>query len=268
MKLVAIVKAPTQAEEAAAAVAAATGLTLAEGRLRLAPEPPALLARLEPAAADALVARLSSAGLTVLAIDAGVPTDASRLIAHRVAFTPEGVVFAPRFGDAVELAWPEVVAVLRGARESTSVTARAEKSTKLSVGMALATGGLKMTRTQTTTSLTSESAFQQVVLVYARDGRAAALIEGEVDFTCLGAALQPSALGNMNALAIRLREQATAAFHDDRLLRLGRRPLPFVAGREARTGAGATTVTRRDTAASLDVLAEVLHQAVARGLLP
>jgi hypothetical protein len=134
--------------------------------------------------------------------------------------------------------------------------------------MAIATGGLKVTRTTTTTSQSTESSFQQVILVYARDGRSAALIEGEVDFTCLGAALQPSSVGNMNALALRLREQAKGAFHDDRLLRLGRRPLPFVAGGEARTGTGPAAVTRRDTAGALDVLAEVLHQAVVQRLLP
>jgi hypothetical protein len=104
--------------------------------------------------------------------------------------------------------------------------------------------------------------------VYGRDGRVAALVEGLVDFTCLGAELQPSSTANMVALGRRLREQAEHAFHDDRLLRLGRRPLPFVAGGEARSGSGGVKVTSRDTAASLDVLAEVLRQAVAQGLLP
>jgi hypothetical protein len=52
MKLVAIARAP-QGPDAAKALAEATGLTLAEARMRLAPEPPALLARLDADAAAA-----------------------------------------------------------------------------------------------------------------------------------------------------------------------------------------------------------------------
>jgi hypothetical protein len=107
-----------------------------------------------------------------------------------------------------------------------------------------------------------------VILVYARDGRAAALAEGELDFSCLGADMQPSSTANMAALAQRLRDRAKGAFHDDRLLRLGRRPLPFVAGRESRSRTAAGDTTRTDSSDSLDTLAEVLRQAVREGLLP
>ena len=268
MKLVAIVRKPAQLEEAAAVLAAATGLTLAECRTRLSPELPALVARLEGTAADALVSSLRSAGLAALAIDAQVPTDTARTLARQVAFTPDAVTFTPRFGEPMEIAWPDVLAVLRGSRESRADVERTEKSRSLSLGMAVATGGLKVTRTSTQTFHSSDSSIQQLILVYARDGRAAALVEGQVDFTCLGADLQPSSTANMVALDRRLRERASHAFHDDRLLRLGRRPLPFVAPREVRSGSAGVTVTSRDTASSLDVLAEVLHQAVAQALLP
>ncbi len=268
MKLVAIVRAPERLEEAAAALAVATGLTLAESRMRLAPEPPALLARLEAGPAEALVASLRKAGLSALAVDAKVPTDADRTIALRVAFAPEGITIAPRAGEVMALAWSDLLAVLRGSRESQTEVDRTEKSKTLSVGMAVATGGLIMTRTSSRTVHSSDSSFQQVILLYARDGRSAAIAEGQVDFSCLGADLQPSSTANMNTLGRRFREQARGAFHDDRLLRLGRRPLPFVAGSESRSATSSMVVTRRDTTASLDVLAEVMRQAAAQALLP
>lgn len=268
MKLVAIVRAPERIEDAAVAVSRATGLTLAECRMRLSPEPPALLARLEPDAADSLVAALRKTDLAVLAIDADVPGDADRTLARRVDFGAERITFTARFGDAMQVAWSDVLAVLRGSRESRSEVARTEKSRTISLGRAIATGGLSMTRTSTKTVHSSEMSFQHVILVYARDGRAAALVEGLVDFSCLGVGLQPSSTANMNELSRRLRDQAKGAFHDDRLLRLGRRPLPFVAGGETRSATSAMVVTRRDTAASLDVLAEVMRQAVAQRLLP
>jgi hypothetical protein len=267
MKLVAIVRAPERVEEAAAALAVGTGLTLAESRMRLAPEPPALLGRLEAGAAEALVASLRKAGLSALAIDAQVPTDADRTSALRVDFTPEQVTLAPRSGEPLQVAWPDILAVLRGSRESRSETVRTERSKSLSLGVAVATGGLSMTRTSSKTVRSSDTSYQQIILVYARDGRSAALVEGQIDFTCLGADLQPSSTANMTTLAQRFRHLARGAFHDDRLLRLGRRPLPFVAGYGTHSATSAMVVDRQDTVASLDVLAEVIRQAVAGGLL-
>ena len=80
--------------------------------------------------------------------------------------------------------------------------------------------------------------------------------------------MQPSSAANMVELARRLRETARGAFYDDRLLRLGRRPLPFLAGGESRTETATSTTTRSDTTGSLDVLAEVMRQALVQGLIP
>ena len=263
-----MVRTPANAEVATRALAEAAGLALAEARMRLAPEPPALLARLDPDKADAMVAALRGAGVAALALDARVPSDKDRTLARSVAVAAAGVAFTPRFGDPLELAWPEVLAVLRGLRASRSEVERTEKSKSLSVGTAVATGGLKMTRTSTRTVRSSEESVEQVILVYARDGRAATLAETELDFSCLGSRMQPSSTGNMVALAGTLRGGAKGAFYDERLLRLGRRSLPFLAGGESRSQTATMVKTRTDTSGSLDVLAEVMRQALAQGLLP
>jgi hypothetical protein len=268
VKLVAVVRAPAQPEDAARALADAGGMTLAEARMRLAPEPPSLLARLEPSAADALAATLRKAGLAALAVDLGVPTDRDRTVARTVALGEAGATFTPRAGEPLEVGWPEVLAVLRGARASRSDVERTETTKKLSLGRAVATGGLALSRTTRQTVRSSEESQEQVILVYARGGRSALLAERELDFTCLGPRMQPSSTGNMLALASALRDRARAAFHDDRLLRLGRRSLPLLAGRESRIETKAIVETRVDTAGSLDVLAEILRRAVAQGLLP
>jgi len=268
MKLVAIVRTPTRPDEAARAVADVTGLTLAEARMRLAPEPPALLARLEPDEADALVVSLRKAGLAALAVDIRVPTDKDRTVARSLSFESTGMTFTSRSGHALQVLWPDVLAILRGLRASRSDVERTEKSKSFSVGAAVATGGLKMTRTATRTVRSSEEVTEQVILVYARDGRAAMLSEYELDFSCLGPRMQPSSTGNIVDLARRLRDEAKGAFYDERLLRLGRRPLPLLAGGESRVQAATITMTRTDTSASLDVLAEVMRQALADGLLP
>ncbi len=268
MKLVALVRAVTRPDEAARALAAGAGLTLAEARMRLAPEPPALLARLEPDEADLLVAALRQAGLTAVAVDARCPTDKDRTVAHAFALDDAGLTLTPRFGDSMRLEWTQVMAILRGLRGSRTEVERTEKSTSFSVGTAVLTGGLKLTRTSTKTVRSSEEALEQVILVYARGGRAATLAEAQLDFSCLGAGMQPSSTGNMIELARRLREKAKGAFYDERLMRLGRRPLPFLVGGESRSQTPRLARTHTDTSGSLDTLAEVIRQALAESLLP
>ena len=268
MRLVALVKSPPDPEQAARAVAGATGLTLAEIRMRLAPEPPVLLARLADAEASALVAALRRGGLPALSVDARVPTDRDRTVARSFALDEGGATFTPRLGAALRVPWPDVQALLRGQRSWRSEVERTEKGTKFSIGTAVATGGLRMTRQVSTTVRSSDERVEQVILVYSRGGRTALLAEGELDFSCLGSHLQPSSTANMRELAGRMRALAKGAFHDERLVRLGRRPLPFVAGGESRSGAAGVTRTERDSSGSLDVLAEILWQAVAAGLLP
>jgi hypothetical protein len=268
MWLVAVARTPQHPDEAARALAAATGLTLAEARMRLAPEPPALVARLDAAPAAALAGALRRAGLAALALDARVPSDRDRVVAHRFELSPAGAAFAPRAGAPVTLAWSEVAAVLRGLRAERESVEHTETVKRLSVGRALMTSGLSLGRTERRTTRSSEEQTEQVILVYPRAGEAVLLSERELDFSCLAPAPAPSATANMTEIARLLRARTPGAFHDDRLLRLGRRPLPFVGDGASRSQASSVVVTRSATAGSLDTLAEAMRQALAAGLLP
>ena len=120
----------------------------------------------------------------------------------------------------------------------------------------------------TITSRTVKDSLEHVILVYARDGRCALLSEMELAFKNLGSAMQPSGAANLTLLAGQLRERARSAFYDERLIRLGRRPLPFMVDAESRLATERYSRTRTDTAATLDVLAEVMRRALFAGLLP
>jgi hypothetical protein len=268
MKLVVLLRHPPRADQAAAVLAEASGLSLAEARMRLAPEPPALLARLEAERAEALVGELRRAGLTVLALQTPCPDDRDRTVVRRFTLGMAGATLTPGTGEALQFTWPEVAAVLRGSRASRTEVERVERSRAFSPVRALATGGLVTSKTSSRVVRTSSEEVEQVLLLYLRDGRAAVLAEQELEFSSLGPAMQPSHAGNMAELARRLRDHAPGAFYDERLLRLGRRPLPFLAGKDARSETSATVTTRSDTGESLDVLAEALRQAVAEGFLP
>ena len=268
MKLVGFVSPPPRPDDSVVALARATGQTLAEARMRLAPEPPALLARTGSIEATSLVASLRQTGMAALAIAENVPGDADRLVARAFEFSEGGARFRPRDGAELALPWVEMLGILRGIRISRSESEHTEKTRKFSVGRALATGGLVMSRTASRTVRSTNEAVEQVVLLYSRVGDAVILAESELEFSGLGPRLSPSSTANMVEIARRLREKAPGAFYDERLLRLGRRPLPFVLGGESRVQAQGTVVKRTATAGALDVLAELMRQALVERLLP
>lgn len=267
MKLVALVRRPPDPAAAVAVLAEVSGLTLAEARMRLAPEPPALLARLPDETAAALVTRLRSAGLAALAIDEHASRATSRLIVRAVAFEATQLRCSARGGETLEVPWEDVTAIIAAQTTVESRSEHTEKSSRFDVGAAVISGGLKMTRSVESTVRSVSTDTERLITVFARDGRGATLREGAVDFSCLGPAMAPVRTTNMLTLIRLLRERAPGAYFDDRLVRLGGRSLPFVLG-ETRTEGGGVSQVRKSSASSVDLLTEVLRRAVEERLLP
>jgi hypothetical protein len=268
MRLVALVRTVDRPDEAAKALAQATGLTVAEARMRLAPEPPTPLARLDGEKADALVRALRGAGLAVLALELSQPFGKDRIEVQRFSLDEEGGEFTARSGDPVRVPWAEVTAILRGLRVSTTEIARTEKKRSFSPGLALVTGGFVTSKKSVTISRSSSEGAEQVIFLFRAGGKTVLFAERALEFSCLGPAMQPSSVANMVELARRLRERAKGAFYDERLLRLGRRTLPLFLASDSRSETATTVTTRSDTTGSLDVLAEMMRQALEEGLLP
>jgi hypothetical protein len=261
VKLVALVSAAQDPDEAVRALTEAAGSTAAEARMRLAPEPPALLARLEDAAADELVAKLRKAGLAALAIDARVPSDSHRLQVRKFALEKDALKLETRAAETADLPWGDLALILRAQRIRRAETDKTETTKRLSIGSAVLTGGLKMTSTKTSVVRSAEEQSEQLLLIYARDGRVAELAETALDWSGLGA-LQPSRTANFLELTKRVREKAPQAAYDERLVRLGRRSLPFGGLKgEQRVTTGKSSTLHTDTAGTVDILAELLWQA-------
>jgi hypothetical protein len=258
MHLVASIRPASDLEAAVAALEASAAMTKAEARMRLAPEPPALLARLPPEDAAGLVTALGRAGLPALAVDEDVPSDSERFQVRSFAFEAGSGQFTSRTGEALAVPWDDVRLVLRGVRTSRTTTEHTETRQKLAPGRAVLTGGLVFTKKTTSTVRNVQEDSEQFLLLHTDAVR---LILGEqaLEFSGLGALLQPARTANLGVLEQELRRRTARAFHDDRLLRLGRRKLPFILGGNER---------RSDTRGVVDVLAEVLDQAVRTGLLP
>jgi len=268
MHLVALLRRPEDPAAAARVLIDASGMTPAEAKMRLAPEPPALLARLPEDSAQAVVDALRAAELSALALDEVVPRDPERTVARTLAFGPGALTVTPRAGPRVEIPWEDVTVILRAASAVRTTTDVTTTSTKFSPAMAIATGGLKMKSKVEETTRTTQSDAEQAIYVYGAGGVAAVLRERAMDFSCLGKDVQPVRLANLATIVRMLRERAKQAAYDERLVRLGTRALPFVLAGETRMATGSVSTARMNTAPGVDVLAEVLRQAFERGLLP
>jgi hypothetical protein len=260
MKLVALVRTPADPAPAVKLLCASAGFAPAEARMRLAGEPPLVLARLEDAPAEALRSELAKAGLAVLAIDARPPGDSERFLVRSLEFeagndplarfrSTGDVVFSPRLGEPMRVPGHAIRLILRGLQLSRETQVHTETSRKFSLGKAVLTQGLAMTTTEKREVKVETETADQFLLVYGGQ-KPAVIYESEVAFTCLGKDVRPSRLENLNLVQERLRKLAPQALFDDRLLRFSRRASPFDGGRPT------------------DVAAELLRKAVELGMLP
>lgn len=259
MHLVASIRPASDLDAAVDALVASAAMTRAEARMRLAPEPPALLARVPAEDAIRVVAELGRAGLPALSLEEDVPSDADRFQVRSFAFEQGSGQFTSRIGETLAVPWDDVRLVLRGVRTSRTTTEHTETRQKLAPGRAVLTGGLVLTKKTTSTVRNVQEDSEQFLLVHTDAGLRLFLGEEALEFSGLGPLLQPARTANLGVLAQEVWRRTPRAFHDDRLLRLGRRALPFVLAGGPR---------RSDTRGVVDVLAEVLDQAVRAGLLP
>ncbi len=237
MRLIALAKSLTDLEGTAKALAQACGLAPAEARMRLQTGPPYLVARLaDEVAASALVA-LRAAGLAAFEVAEPLPDPKARLVARELAFEPNALKVIPRSGPPSLIPYSDISLLLLGMRVARSSTVKTTKTTKVDIGAAVITGGLKVTKTETRTERTDSEQAEQELKVIDNDGRVATLSEGGIVFSCLGAAVQPGRLANFQLVVRKIREGCPGARFDDRLLRLGRRPptltVPSAAGGSA-----------------------------------
>ena len=257
MHLVASIRPASDLEAAVEALVASAAMTKAEARMRLAPEPPALLVRLPPEDAVRVVTELGRAGLPALALDEDVPSDSERFQVRSFAFEAGPDSSPPGPGRrspcrGTTSGWccaacerpappPSTPRHGRSSRRAGGADRRPGVHQEDHLDRPERPGGLRA--------------------VHPPPHRCAAVDPRRAGARVLRprSLLQPARTANLGVLTQELRRRAPRAFHDDRLLRLGRRTLPFVLGGNEQ---------RSNTRGSVDVLAAVLDQAVRTGLLP
>jgi hypothetical protein len=275
MKLLALLTPPSRTpgpdgqspfQKAQATVAQVLGATQAEAGMRLSAEPPALLAMLPEAEVDTKVAELRAAGFPAVGCPLPVPLD-GRVVARTLSLEPDAVTFTDRAGQSLTIPYGEVLAILRGQQMTRVMSETTQKVKQFSMTRAVITQGLSFSKTTERTVRAEAEEVTHFVRVYARGGGWVSVEDGQMAFACLGTDLQPTKLGNIQKIVERLRERAPGAYFDDRLLRLGRRSLPFSLAAPNTLREGKTATARTDTTSSVDVIAHLLLEGLREGLL-
>ena len=222
--MLAVHYAPGGGEALTAPLAEALDLTPYEARARLSdPEGgPAVVARygeIEPAWACA--GRLRANGISpILLTREEVETDARRFLVRSFELGERGIAATSRRGESVEVPYREIALLLRGVRIDETSSLKTTEQRKFSLGRALMTQGLMLTKTERKVERVTSSAREEFLHLYpaGAEGRPPLILRaGALDYRSFGADLQPSVQANFTRLIAELRRRIPGARFDERL---------------------------------------------------
>jgi hypothetical protein len=243
----------------ATALAADLGCTAYDARLLLAPGLPAVV-RTVPDRAQALdlLGRIRARGHGAIACDASAVVSSDAMVCMR-RFRLRADAIALDDAPTEGLPYGDALALLLAVHRSRTDTATQSRERQFSVGRAVLTSGLSMTRTVKTETHTASEERENVLYVFRRSGATPWILrEHGTAWTGHGKPLAPSEAGNFRVAVSALRERVPEATFDDRLL-ARRAPERTVV-----SGSMGTSTVRTSSNAATDLLAHLVALWVAR----
>jgi hypothetical protein len=178
-----------------------------------------------------------------------VPSSAMTSL-RRFALAADGLVATDVPGS--HLPWGDILALIRATHRVRIETHSETVEKKFRPAAAIATGGVILTKTVTRDVVTTSDDRIPVLYLFRRSGERPWLLQATgTHYTTLGPLLKPTQMDNFQTTVRLLREHATSASYDERLLAV--RALPE---RVTRTNAVANEPA--PAAEGIDVLAHVL----------
>ena len=221
MHIVAIHTLPDKKEALAGALSAALECTAYEAlsRLRVPGNGPLVVgvsAAIEPA--EELTKKLRAKGFySLLLKENEIESGSARFVVRKFMFGEEALIAGSRLEANLAIDYGSIDLFIRGTSIEEATEKESVKEKKFDAGMALITGGLKMTKT---TKKNLESATQKrgsFLLLYAGEHPTLLFREGALVYDSLGAAMQPTRQANFSHLVEELRRRCPDALYDDRL---------------------------------------------------
>lgn len=195
------------------------GTTAYELRLLLnAGLPAVVLATTDESLAQSACAAIARHGHRAIYCDRNRIVPSSSLVVLReFEFTPTALLVDR--GSTLTCAYEDISVLLRATHRTVTEQSQEVKERKLRPVMALATGGLVMSKTTVKTVTSTSAQREQVLYIFGRSNDAPWLLrERAARYTGLGPAMMPSSFANFAATVTRLRSLAGNAKYDERLI--------------------------------------------------
>jgi hypothetical protein len=196
--LLAISRIP-EGTDARARAAQAAGLALADLNRRVAGIlPRVLFAGGAPAGLDQ---SLRALGFGVLTCEpTAVTGDDGRVLVRRIELSGGGAIATDAKGDAHRVGSAEIALLQRGMRVSRSAETVKTSERKLSVGRAVLSGGLMLTKKVEKTAEKVTETSEPFLLVQRRGESDLIFYERRIDYRALGAEMQPASRANLEVV--------------------------------------------------------------------
>ncbi len=216
--MVAIHKLPEFSDDLAKALAVALGNTVYEAalRLRASKDGPLVVGVFEgQEQAEELREKLQAESFHVILL-AQADLETPRVV-RIPAFSKEGFRLEPRQGKGAVIPYANIRLILRATSFSSNIETETVKETKISIGAAVLSGGLKVSKTKETTQETTVESRENFFHLYDTSPHVYLFPESDLQFESLGSDMKPTRMENFNFLIEELRRLCPGLLFDDRL---------------------------------------------------
>lgn len=222
MHVVAIHSLDKDKETLAGALSATLEVTIFEAlqRLRAPGDGPLIVAVFaERNPAVQLVVRLQSAGFNSSILTAEeIEAEGGARIVRRFSLGELELAGATEKGDSFSIPFHDIDLILRGTSISSDSATETIKNRSVSLGRAVLSGGVMITKTTKSVHEVTVEERQGFVNLYSVAGSTLVFRENAIVYDSLGPALRPSRAANFICLIAELRRRCPGALYDERLL--------------------------------------------------
>lgn len=222
VNIVAIHNLPPKKEALTKPLAQALGKTLYEATARLrgpGTGPLVVATFMDAGAAETAAARLKDAGFASLVVSSeDLRREGERFAVRRFDFADDVLRLESSQAQGLALPYGDIELILRGISSTVHSEKESFKEKKLDMGMAIATGGLKFSKTEKKTREVITEEREGFIHLYAGGHPVLLLRESALSYDSLGPARQPTRAANFSRVEAELRKRCPAAVYDNRLL--------------------------------------------------
>jgi hypothetical protein len=220
LNIVAIHSLKDDRQTLAGALASALGVTVYEAASRLRAQGNALVVavRAEHEAALKLAEGLRSVGFAAVVVSADdIESETSRFIVRKFDLGGQDLK-VEALNRTITVSYRDIQVILRGTAIASSTSTVTSEKRSLSLGRALLTSGLSITKTTKTVHEVKTEQREGFFLLYAEGYAAILFRESSLSYDSLGAARSASGPANFANLLSELRSRCISACYDERLL--------------------------------------------------